>query len=353
MSILRSALIFLIPVLLLAPFVSASASARVAVAVAFANHDWELRCDNLLTCRVAGYQSEGPYAEPVSILLTRAAGPATRVSVAIQLGGGTGVSGPARMSVGDVVLTGLSDMAELKLEQVSAVLPELVKNNVATFHADGKSWELSLAGLKAVLLKMDEAQGRLDTPGALVKRGKRSESAVTAPIPAPDVPVVLPVAADPGDAALARKIFAELDLKEAKTQCNGGLDVGALSVRRLTADKLLLSMGCSMGAYNHSELNWIANAKAPYLPRAIEADGEFDADAGSITSVMKTRGVGDCLHTRTWYFNGQDFALTQDAGDGMCRGFAGGAWGLVTFTARPVVQPAPLTAKTAAKTMKP
>ena len=34
--------------------------------------DWDLICDNLGTCRMAGYQEEGD--DPVSILFTRAAG---------------------------------------------------------------------------------------------------------------------------------------------------------------------------------------------------------------------------------------------------------------------------------------
>ncbi|RYD40495.1 MAG: DUF1176 domain-containing protein, partial [Verrucomicrobiaceae bacterium] len=49
----------------------------------------------------------------------------------------------------------------------------------------GKHWTLSLSGLNAVLLKMDEAQDRIGTPGALVRRGNKPESSVLAPVPPP------------------------------------------------------------------------------------------------------------------------------------------------------------------------
>lgn len=49
---------------------------------------------------------------------------------------------------------------------------------------------------------------------------------------------------------------------------------------------------------------------------------------------MKGRGIGDCWWVRQWQFDGRGFVRTSEAGDSMCRGFAGGAWQLPTYVTR-------------------
>ncbi|RIX74679.1 DUF1176 domain-containing protein [Acidovorax cavernicola] len=309
--------------------------------VSFSHNDWELACDNTRTCRAAGYQSDHTRpSEPVSMLLTRPAGPNTAIEVQLQVGGGSEVKGPLRFKVGKVTISGLeADTASFDAGQVRAILPELLKGDEATVTAPGgNQWTLSLAGLNAVLLKMDEAQGRIGTPGALVRKGSRPETSVLPPVPAPFVRTVTPVKARAGDDALAARIFPSLDLSEAAESCNNRdrLDAKAIAVSRLTNTKVLLSLGCGMGAYNYSSLLWIANDKPPYAPVALEANGEFGAGDGSVTSSMKGRGVGDCWSSEIWHFNGTGFVRTSASSDGMCRGFAGGAWNLPRYVSRPV-----------------
>jgi len=50
-----------------------------------------------------------------------------------------------------------------------------------------------------VLLKMDEFQGRLDTPGALVRKGNKSESSALPPLPAPEIKAALRKTVKKGD----------------------------------------------------------------------------------------------------------------------------------------------------------
>jgi hypothetical protein len=219
------------------------------------------------------------------------------------------------------------------------VLPELLKSDDATLTTGGgKKWVLSLSGLNAVLLKMDEAQGRVDTPGALVRRGSKPESGVMAALPTPVVHALKPVKPRPGDDALAARIFPSLKLSEADGPCNNtdAVQSKSLQVHRLTDSKVLLSLECSVGAYNSTSQLWIANDKPPYAPVSIEANGDFDEKEGSVTSAMKGRGIGDCWSSETWHFNGKDFVRTGSTGDGMCRGFAGGAWTLPRYVSRVV-----------------
>ncbi|SOD26889.1 Protein of unknown function [Variovorax sp. YR752] len=317
-----------------------SAGAADKELVSFSHNDWELACDNTRTCRAAGYQPESGASEPVSMLITRKAGLGTAIDIQLQIGDDDGVKGPLRFKVGKATVSGLAaGTASFDDSQVRTVLPELLKGDDATVTANGgKKWTLSLAGLNAVLLKMDEAQGRVGTPGALVRRGSKPESSVLPPVTAPVVNVVVPPKAHPGDDALAARIFPFLKLDSAKEDCNNREDINAksLTVSRLTDRKVLLSLGCGMGAYNYSSLLWIANDKPPYAPVSIEANGDFDEKEGSVTSAMKGRGIGDCWSSETWHFNGKDFVRTGSTGDGMCRGFAGGAWTLPRYVSRVV-----------------
>ncbi len=322
-----------------AAFSAAAARPYGQEGASFSHNDWELVCDNTRTCRAAGYQAESSgITEPVSMLITRKAGPGTSVEIELQTGGETPAKGPVRFKVGKAALSGLKDSsASLDQDQVRAVLPELLKNDDATLtDRGGQKWVLSLSGLNAVLLKMDEVQGRVGTPGALVRRGSKPESSVLPPVPAPVVKAVVPPKARPGDDALAARIFPSLRQSDAKDDCNNHDDFNAksLNVARLTDRKVLLSFGCGMGAYNYSSVLWIANDKPPYAPVAIEANGDFDEKDGSVTSSMKGRGVGDCWSSETWSFDGKDFVRTGAAGDGMCRGFAGGAWSLPRYVTR-------------------
>ena len=306
--------------------------------------DWELRCDNTRTCRAAGYQLDKGTAQPVSMLLTRLAGPDTALQISLQVSSDNSTAKSMRLAVGNVVFSNLTfDTATLVPEQVRSVLPELLKNSTATVTAGTANWTLSLNGINAVLLKMDEMQGRLDTPGALIRRGNRAESSVYLLLPEPLVRNVRPAPARGTDAALGKLAFPALDLRQAKEQCNNkdAINAKALEVRRLTETQLLLSLPCSMGAYNASTMHWIAIDKPPYTSRLISAEGDFDAAAGSIMSSMKGRGVGDCWSLQTWHFIGNDFALTQVSGDSMCRGCPGGAWSLTSHTAKLAVPPPP------------
>ncbi|WP_242421340.1 DUF1176 domain-containing protein [Acidovorax sp. Root267] len=307
-------------------------------AVSFQHKDWALQCDNTRTCRAVGYQPESGDSEPVSILLTRDAGPDTPVLVGFQVSTEKTTPASLHLKVGKLSLPGLKgDAPQVAAGDVPRLLQELLKNEEATLAAGKDRWVLSLAGASAVLLKMDEAQGRVGTPGALVRRGTRPEASVLPPLPAPVVKAVSPLPTRKGDATLAKPLIAALDRASAEGQCNGDdpFNLANVQVYRLTERKLLLSVPCGMGAYNFTSLLWMANDRPPYKPEPVQdVDGEFDPATGSVHSAMKGRGIGDCWWVRQWQFDGQGFVLTSESGDSMCRGFAGGAWQLPSYVTR-------------------
>ncbi|MGV3679920.1 MAG: DUF1176 domain-containing protein [Acidovorax sp.] len=315
--------------------------------VRFTHKDWGLQCDNTRACSAVGYQPEAGDSGPVSIRLTREAGPGTPVLVDLQVSTEDVTPASLNLKVGKLSLSGLKgDIPRVPAGQVAALLQELQKNDEATVTAGKEQWVLSLAGASAVLLKMDEAQGRVGTPGALVRRGSKSESSVLAAVPAPVVNAVRPLPERKGDDALAKPLLAAIDLKEVDDRCNGDPPKPAeVQVHRLTERKVLLSIPCAMGAYNFGGLNWLANDRPPYQPQQLDAEGEFDAADGSIRSSMKGRGIGDCWSMQEWHFDGKGFVLTGQSGDSMCRGFAGGAWQLPSYTAKVVLPTNPASKK--------
>jgi hypothetical protein len=75
--------------------------------------------------------------------------------------------------------------SEVPASQVPALLAAVQKEDVIRLSTDSAQWQVSLHGA-AALLKMDDLQGRVGTPGALVRQGTKPESSV----PAPAVPGV-------------------------------------------------------------------------------------------------------------------------------------------------------------------
>lgn len=333
---------------LAAPWLPAHAADPKTERVSFQHKDWALQCDNTRTCRAVGYQSETGDSEPVSILLKRQAGPNARVQVDLQVYSEKVELAALELRVGKLSLRDLEghDIARVPAGQVPRLLQELQKNDKATVTAGKDQWTLSLAGASAVLLKMDEAQGRVGTPGALVRRGTQAESSVLPAVPVPVVHAVRPLPERKGDAALAKPLLAAIDAKEVAERCNGDVPQPAdVQVYRLTDRKVLLSIPCAMGAYNFGGLNWLANDRPPYQPQQLDAEGEFDAADGSIRSSMKGRGIGDCWSLQAWHFDGKGFVPTGESSDSMCRGFAGGAWQLPAYTTKVVLPPTPVSKK--------
>lgn len=320
--------------LLLCSTLAAAAPSGSNGGASFSHKDWALQCDNTRTCRAVGYQSDAGESEPVSLQLVRKAGPHAPVDVQLQVYTEKADPPFLQLRVGKLTLPRLDGSSPaIPAAQVPRLLQELVRAEDAVVSAGKDQWVLSLAGANAVLLKMDEVQGRVGTPGAIVRKGSKPEASVLAQVPAPVLKGVKPVPTRKSDAALVKPLLAALNLPELNDQCTGGLpDASAMKVHRLTDRKVMLEVPCGMGAYNFSSLLFTANDRPPYQPKALEdVDGEFDPETGIVRSSMKGRGIGDCWWTREWRFDGAGFVLSDERGDAMCRGFPGGAWQLPVY----------------------
>lgn len=338
------------------------ANAGKAPGLMFTHIDWEIACDNTRTCRAAGYHggsgdgddAAGSEPMPVSVLLTRKAGPREAVHGELKIN--RPGADPAdedwlrtlsltmridAKPVGTMVIGENKWTFSLSAAQTALLISALTKQSRIEW-SDGKlTWKLSDKGAAAVLLKMDEYQGRIGTPGALVRSGSNDEGRVLPPLAAP---VVLAAKVPADDSIrLSRNSLKSLRvaLNASMKDCAGTASeqpADTIHVRRLSATHLLASATCWTAAYNEGSAYWLVNAKPPYSPKLI-TDFASDYSMGKISASLKGRGMGDCESFAEWTWDGKRFVPTSEGTTGQCKSVApGGAWSLpvLTTTVRPV-----------------
>ena len=315
----------------------------------FEHGDWMLVCDNTRTCRAVGYQGYDDDAA-VGVLFTRKAGPQEPVHGEVKIGELDLQEEVVEALLSDAMLSLVIDGQEVGRVAVDpaflgAKLPDdllqpllraLRRDSHIEWVSGENRWRLSDAGATAVLLKMDDAQGRVGTPGALVRKGNRPEMAVLPPL-APPVVVAVPVATSeslslPAEeepvlrAALRVSAEEDMDFCEGLAMPEEGGE--ALDIVRLTDSRLLVSVSCWMAAYNYGAGVWVVNETKPYHPVLVTGSAT-ESDGGTISAMHKGRGIGDCYSFDEWTWDGQQFVHTLSSSTGQCRGLAaGGVWDL-------------------------
>ncbi|ENO0457883.1 DUF1176 domain-containing protein [Salmonella enterica] len=313
--------------------------------VSFSHKDWEVVCDNTLTCRAAGYSPEE--GKGGSVLLTRQAGAGTSVSGEVMLA--------EAESEGDTPVANLTlwindqPAGQLKPGKEGNWLPsdKQTRSIVAAVKGSGKvefkggpdPFVLSGEGAYAVLLKMDDVQGRIGTPGALTKKGDKPENSVTAAVPAPVIHQVKPEKAQerpltaPELAVLKPKLLATLSEDDwcDRIQPSDEQEAETISLMPLDNAHSLISALCWRAAYNEGYGYWVVDSKLAGEPELITVSGSDYGD-GVISMSQKGRGLGDCWGMANWVWDGKTFRKSREATTGMCRYLRlGGTWDLPTW----------------------
>lgn len=320
----------------------------------FEHHDWEVACDNTRTCRAAGYHADSDDLK-VSVLLTRAAGPGSPVEAVMAIGqyGDDPVIDALPEAVSMTLHIDGKPVEQLSLRKgalgatlsgqtVDALVKALGKRSVIEWVHGEHRWRLSDRGAAAVLLKMDEFQGRIGTPGALLRKGQRSEQTVRAPLPVPTLRIPPPPVHKPGDEqfverhkeallqALRQSVGTEAGECPAlhRNEPERLADAAAI---RLSPTQMLVSAHCWLAAYNAGSGYWIVNDRPPFQPSLVTTSGS-DGDRQSINETHKGRGLGDCWSRFEWGWDGKRFVPTHQSTTGMCKLMEpGGAWELPTL----------------------
>ncbi|WP_347253539.1 DUF1176 domain-containing protein [Leminorella grimontii] len=312
--------------------------------MSFSHKDWEMTCDNTRTCRAAGY---GVEEGEVSVLLTREAGAGKEVSAVVTFG--TFDEQPVSAESVTMVIynkpkftltPGKEGEWLLTPKQVPELIEALIQSYRIVFYQGSKARELSSSGVNAVLLKMDEYQGRLGTVGALIKKGNKDESGVLSAVTPPKI-VAAPVYIESEEKPFPQDRLAALWPTLSKTlldedSCFSSNKDEASSkenLRIIVLDKehSLIKGACWMAAYNYGNAYWLVDSELKTTPTLINTDITFYGN-GVLMSSQKGRGVGDCWSHDEWVWDGEKFQKSQSYDTGACRAIsAGGTWQLYSW----------------------
>ena len=225
-------------------------------------------------------------------------------------------------------------------DELEAMMGAMRSADTLTVVGDGGPvGSISLAGASAIMLWIDEQQGRLGTTSALVRKGEKSPRTVP---PAVALPRLVGKPAEPlgpEDAApLGDSVRAGLPadtcepLDPDSSMRDEAWDVG---------DRTLVKLLCYRGAYNYGS-SWFlvdgktitpltfptpsANGSATMDSTTDLVNADLAADSGRLRSFSKGRGIGDCGDSGEWRWDGQRFQLASYVLMGDCRGVATDLW---------------------------
>lgn len=304
--------------------------------------DWSLACDNVRSCVAIGVDEN----RALAVRIERDAGPSAALRVEIHAGfeetsldrlyvDGRELATPAQS------WPSMDDARRTRDTATALAFIDEVRNGSVlstSAHPGESDPQVSLRGLSAALLLMDEAQDRLDTRTAALRRGTRAEGAVRAKEPLP----VLHAAAAPKPLteADANRIAAAVRLAQADrlAQEDCDEDIGTDQAFALTDDEALVVLQCWRGAYQESGLPFRTPRGSPEHARPIVLDtvggdttdlvtsADYDPATGVLHHFAKGRGLGDCGEVARWVFDGERFRLARYARMDRCAGLLADRW---------------------------
>jgi len=307
---------------LLAAFVFAQNS--MADEVSFSHKDWELACDNTRTCRVRNYggcHQGSIFPVRMAMLLTRKAGQHTPVTIdfesfMVNEKNEWKSIGRTEMQVGDISTSDFETFINDKIN-INSLVKVMSNSEDMLFSGEAYQCKFSLAGLKAVLLKMDEVQGRVGTPGALIAKGTKPEKQVLPPVPVKTLVVPLIPPTTKKDWKLLDAVADFLDSK-----CEGEINLcrESRTIERLSKEKLLVSQQDGLQGLTTIGISvFIINNYRPYNPipavgcQEIISCDDNEEERIVEKGVIKSCGYsGGCWDTISWAWTGNAFEKASE-----------------------------------------
>lgn len=336
--------------LLLSLALSAPAQAQIGEMKTF--RDWIAGCDNTRACTALSLPKEtdeevaflrldrpaGPNGAPAFAVKLRAQKLKPRFDIELALDGAPFPAAGRRLQGGSID----GETAEIAIApaEAEALIAAARKATTLTARIEARSFKLSLAGSVAAMLWIDERQGRLNTPSALIRKGTAGP---VPPAAAPPVIVSRPAAGKPlakdQVAALTKALRMELNRREPDSceETPAGL-TDADGAWALDDSLRLVSVACSRGAYNVSNQFWLVPGRDVVRAKPAEFEGnrnkpgnelvnaDFDPKTGRVMFYAKGRGIGDCGASGSYGWNGTGFAVLQLSAMDECRLIPGDDW---------------------------
>jgi hypothetical protein len=292
--------------------------------------DWTVGCDNGRACRAVSLIAEGDWDANLPMMVRRDAGPEAEPVVILEGEEGSRLVADGRVLPVRLVAVDGNRIAHPADNQL--LVAELrAAQRLELRDAGGQPiGRVSLAGLNAAMLYMDEAQGRLDTATAFVRRGARPASAVPAAPALPEVRLTAPYQDTAPELDEAR-----ITALRAEHGCTideiGGPD--EFSAAQLETGKTLILLACGSGAYNVTNIPFVAEQRDGRLSiRRARFDGPSDLEDAALTNAEwdggrrllsefpRARGLGDCGTRSEYAWDGERFRLVRREEMEECRG---------------------------------
>jgi hypothetical protein len=310
--------------------------------------DWVAVCDNLATCSAFGFSPEDGDRDSW-VKITRAAGPeaAPKVVVAYDIPDTQAdatwtltLDGQPVAGVGPLKAKGSDTGARTTLTgaEAQALVAALRNGQTLEIRQDGKVLiGLSLAGSSAIMLWIDDQQGRVGTVTAMARPGPKPASAVPPPPPEPVV-----VAAPAVSQAKLPKPLPKarvLAIQDCEADAVGEDKDDPLIVR-LAPGVILWGPQCEMAAYNEGFVFFIGDESGrnvsritlPEPPGVTPARDDEPMNVGwdeatrTLSAFAKGRGLGDCGSADSWVWDGKAFQLLSETEIETCRAVTQDDW---------------------------
>jgi hypothetical protein len=302
--------------------------------------DWVVGCDNGLSCHATSLLADDVGANESVLFSIRRDAAAMAPPSAIfrtdgrseQFGGvvtqlaidGRSLDLRFTHGGGRIVFANGGDWAAVDAIRQGEVLSLLDK--------DGKLLAgISLKGLSAALLYMDEQQRRLGTTTALIRRGEASSQSIPRPPRVPSVSMTPPSRKAPVEISASQrgheqKVFRCRQIEERML---------ARPVRHYRLDAAhtlaLVPAPCPTGAYNAHEIAVILSEDGRARPAEMQfpmhsemnhllVNPRWDPQERLLIAFAKSRGLGDCGTIQRWAWDGARFRLAEQLDMSTCRG---------------------------------
>lgn len=322
----------------------------------FVKQDWQLVCDNTLTCRAAGYAPQSNYDFPASILLEVEPGkPVSNAKLNFYVNDvNNQPQGKTTLWLNGRSYGEIEQGLQLTAKQTEQIIKRARNHTKIELKSDDVTWTISDQGMTAVLLKLDAVQGRSGTPLALVSKNKGNGQTVKKLKPKPIIKKGFSYSEEDESKLNSSKLkYFESNMANWVKSTANGDDASECSIlsgsqpqfedpsyhkwsfSAIDDQHTLASHLCWRAAYNEGYGFWLIDNTNPSKPQLITNSGT-DYTEGSIIAAHKGRGLGDCWRVTNWVWDGRNFVQSTESTSGLCRGFAGGAWQLPTYVSEVV-----------------
>lgn len=303
--------------------------------------NWQVTCNNVNDCDVRNTD------ETLRIILKRQAGAEAKPSVIFLQSGerkaeGIWLEGKALASGIHIAPSQSSDDFNVGSSDSLADIQQWLQasKSAQTLALAPGADAISLAGLSAALLLVDERQGRLDNQTALLKVGNKAPSAVP-PRPAPPelnfpIPAVVPLT-DP--AALVDGAIAANGKLLNQLQCPQDDHTRARSYAEPLNDKQALVMvNCGPGDFKTLNVVFISSRDNPKETRQLTlplplngtdgkpvretlfAQGGYDSAVAHLYFSDRGNETANCGNNGGWIYDGKTFHLARFKNQPTCQG---------------------------------